>query len=262
MRLKPAAVLTLGIMSTTLAGCATVLNGRTQTIQFTSNPPGALVEIDDGISLRTPVEVRLARKRDHRIRITLDGYEEAHATLASRADWAVLLAAYGTVPAGVVLYSQLYLGTRAFIPGWSLFCAVVSTPGLLADAYLGGMWRLAPELVSVALIPIRNRPATPHSAQATGPGERGQLRVSWSPAPVRVAGYHVYLARLPDGALLQAASVLADTISVKLSEVNGRPIEAGISYRAVVRAVSLDEPPHEGASLLDENVTAAPLPAP
>jgi PKD repeat protein len=46
------------------------------TISFVSNPPGAVVFIDNAIKGRTPLTITDTAIGDHRITITLDGYEE------------------------------------------------------------------------------------------------------------------------------------------------------------------------------------------
>ena len=69
MRLMGLAVV-LGI-----SGCATVIHGQRQTIAFESSPPGATVTIlPEGVTLQTPSEAALLRKKVHTVRVALDGY--------------------------------------------------------------------------------------------------------------------------------------------------------------------------------------------
>ena len=58
-----------------VSGCATIINGTSQKIQATSNPPGATVKVDDANSYITPVKLRLERRRDHVLTFTKDGYK-------------------------------------------------------------------------------------------------------------------------------------------------------------------------------------------
>ncbi len=58
-----------------ISGCATIINGTSQKIQATSNPPGATVKVDDADSYATPVKLRLERRRDHVLLFTKEGYE-------------------------------------------------------------------------------------------------------------------------------------------------------------------------------------------
>lgn len=63
------------ILVLNISGCATIINGTSQKIQATSNPPGAMVMVDDANSYLTPVKLRLERRRDHVLTFTKDGYE-------------------------------------------------------------------------------------------------------------------------------------------------------------------------------------------
>lgn len=63
------------IIALNFSGCATIINGTSQKIQATSNPPGATVKVDDENSYVTPVKLRLERRRDHVLIFTKDGYE-------------------------------------------------------------------------------------------------------------------------------------------------------------------------------------------
>lgn len=63
-------------LAVSVAGCATILNGTSQKVMVTSNPTGAVVEVDGKYSRETPVKLRLERKRDHVLVITKEGYEK------------------------------------------------------------------------------------------------------------------------------------------------------------------------------------------
>lgn len=47
------------------SGCATIVSGRNQDVQITSNPPGAQVKSDTGLSVTTPGEMSLVRNKPH-----------------------------------------------------------------------------------------------------------------------------------------------------------------------------------------------------
>ena len=55
-------------------GCATIFQGRMQTIEVTSDPPGAKVFIDDKQISTTPVDIKVRRKDFHVIRLEKEGY--------------------------------------------------------------------------------------------------------------------------------------------------------------------------------------------
>ena len=68
-------VLAVSFLSVYLCGCATIINGTSQKIQVTSEPTGAVIQVDSGNIYTTPVKLRLERRRDHLLVFTKDGYE-------------------------------------------------------------------------------------------------------------------------------------------------------------------------------------------
>ena len=62
-------------LSVCLCGCATIINGTSQKIQVTSEPAGAVIQVDSADTYTTPIKLRLERKRDHLLVFTKDGYE-------------------------------------------------------------------------------------------------------------------------------------------------------------------------------------------
>ena len=109
-----------------LSGCATLAHGTTQSIDISSNPPGAAVSID-GVSYgQTPVTATLQRKDNHLVKLELTGYEPYETTLTRETSgWAVA----------------------------DLLCLI----GLAVDAVSGGLYNITPEQVSVDLRNERNR---------------------------------------------------------------------------------------------------------
>lgn len=63
------------MLSITVSGCATIINGTSQKIQVTSDPAGAAVSVDSKDSYTTPVRLRLERRRDHELVFTKEGFE-------------------------------------------------------------------------------------------------------------------------------------------------------------------------------------------
>jgi hypothetical protein len=47
------------------SGCASIVSGRNQDVHITSNPPGAHVESETGVSVTTPGEITLVRNKPH-----------------------------------------------------------------------------------------------------------------------------------------------------------------------------------------------------
>ncbi len=56
------------------AGCATIFQGRVQTILVTSDPPGAKVLVDGKQMSTTPVDIRVNKKNSHIVRLEKEGY--------------------------------------------------------------------------------------------------------------------------------------------------------------------------------------------
>ena len=56
------------------SGCATIICGSRQSVQFISTPGNATIFIDDVEVGKTPFSIRLKRKRDYNVVISLDGY--------------------------------------------------------------------------------------------------------------------------------------------------------------------------------------------
>src|SRR5271157_3838068 len=75
-------VVMVSMLSVATAGCATIINGTTQSIAITSTPNGAKVIVDDtSTSYTTPANIELSRNRDHLLTFLLPGYEQETFTL-------------------------------------------------------------------------------------------------------------------------------------------------------------------------------------
>ena len=65
-----------------LGGCATIRNEKFKEVEFTSEPSGAWVALDDEVMGVTPCVVEIARKgRDKVVEIALDGYKTVRLNL-------------------------------------------------------------------------------------------------------------------------------------------------------------------------------------
>ena len=106
-----------------LTSCASIVHGRRQEVDVTSNPPGATVS--DGVQTwTTPAKISLARKTTHQLTFSKPGYE-THVVQLHRA---ISGAVAGNLLAGGLI-------------GWGV------------DAISGAQWKLIPEMVSVTLHP-------------------------------------------------------------------------------------------------------------
>jgi hypothetical protein len=72
-------VLLFVAIGTLLTGCATIISGTTQDIEFSSLPPGANVKLNDGAQTVTPGKLTLKRKENYTALFTKDGFPERQA---------------------------------------------------------------------------------------------------------------------------------------------------------------------------------------
>ena len=77
-------------LSLILAGCATMMTGRTQQVAITSNPAGATVKIDEK-ELKTPATVTLSKKTSYVVVIEKPGFESEVVEIRRRPSWWNLL---------------------------------------------------------------------------------------------------------------------------------------------------------------------------
>lgn len=105
--------------------CASIINGRTQTVSISTNPPGAVVT-NGKTQWTTPAVVELKRKDPQLLTITKPGFRPQTVKLERAFSGAVC----GNIILGGVI-------------GWGV------------DALTGAQWRLIPENVAVDLIPLQ-----------------------------------------------------------------------------------------------------------
>lgn len=105
-----------------LTGCATIMNGTTQSVSISSNPSNAGVWIDNQFVGQSPMIVMLTRKDNHFVRIELEGYQPYQIT-------------FNRELSGWVFGNIVFGG---FI-------------GLAVDAISGGIYRLTPEQANANL---------------------------------------------------------------------------------------------------------------
>ncbi len=113
-----AAVLIIGL----LAGCASIMHGKMQSVSISSTPEGATVTVDNRAVGTTPVSAELTRKDEHIVRISLEGYTTA------------------TIP--------LIRKTSGYVWGNIFFGGLI---GLAVDAMNGAMYKLEPEQLAITL---------------------------------------------------------------------------------------------------------------
>jgi hypothetical protein len=108
-------------------GCASVVNGRKQAVDVTSNPVGALIYVDGRKVGRTPSTLQLARKNEYSFRIEHDGYRPSVVNLSKK-------------------ISAWYWGNFLSFGLWGLF----------VDIGNGAAFRLSPDRIAANLEPTRS----------------------------------------------------------------------------------------------------------
>lgn len=88
-----------GAMIIGLSGCATVMNGTSQPVEFQSDPDGARVELINGLSCQTPCRYEMKRGNDSRATFTREGYQTVSVFIQSRTGGS----AFGNILAGGII---------------------------------------------------------------------------------------------------------------------------------------------------------------
>lgn len=87
------------LMSTGLGGCATVMNGTSQPVEFQSEPAGARVVLANQLTCETPCAFEMKRGSDSKVVFTRDGYQTAEVYIQSRTGGS----AFGNIIAGGII---------------------------------------------------------------------------------------------------------------------------------------------------------------
>jgi hypothetical protein len=58
-----------------LAGCASIINGKTQTVSFQSTPSGATVALSGTVIGVTPIGTMIQRKNNETLTVSKEGYK-------------------------------------------------------------------------------------------------------------------------------------------------------------------------------------------
>ncbi|HEU4684618.1 MAG TPA: PEGA domain-containing protein [Nitrospira sp.] len=111
------------------AGCGSLIHGSRQTVSFDTVPPGATIQLENGLRFTTPHTMELRRAEDHVVTIEKEGYEPERITL--KRDFNAVATVLGNI---------LWL-----------------VPGVLVDVLVGGAWTLDPEKINVQLVPQKSK---------------------------------------------------------------------------------------------------------
>lgn len=118
-------VIVLGASCLGLGGCATVVNGTSQPVEFSSEPTAAEVALVTGLKCETPCQFSLKRGNDSAVTFTKDGYKSETVYIQSRTGGSAI----GNVLAGGII-------------------------GGIVDGSNGASNHLYPDPVSIRLVPV------------------------------------------------------------------------------------------------------------
>lgn len=137
MKLKSLVLIGMATVSSiAFTGCATITRGTSQALVVESDPPGADVELSNGLRGRTPASFNVKRRENLVVKIKKDGYEPVEATVTSTVG-----DGGGTAMAGNIIFGGLI--------------------GAAIDGGNGSNKTLKPNPVSVKLQPIASKTTLP-----------------------------------------------------------------------------------------------------
>lgn len=128
---KTLSKLLLILISFLFSGCATLIHGSSQEMFLTCEPRVAAVFVDGNYLGKTPMNARLARGKNHLLKIELTGYKPFEATLTRRLDGWI----FGNILLGGII-------------------------GIAVDAASGSMYRLSPKDIYPELTPLAANDST------------------------------------------------------------------------------------------------------
>lgn len=83
-----------------LSGCAALFKGTTETVEFTSDPSGAMVYVNGVPKGKAPLQLRLESKKSYDIEFRMSGYDPIKMSVTNRlgAGWVILDVLGGLIP--------------------------------------------------------------------------------------------------------------------------------------------------------------------
>ena len=99
-----------------LSGCATIINGSKQNIPVTSEPPGARITTNDGLSIITPGKLNLVRKKNYALTAKHHRFETQYVRLYKDASKGVAIASGVLTPGIGQIIDKISGGTLELVP--------------------------------------------------------------------------------------------------------------------------------------------------
>lgn len=116
------------LISGLFSGCATLLNTTTQDIEIKSIPSGAKISVDNKKFGTTPQVINIERKKDHAVKIELDGYQVYETQITTKISFWF----WGNIVNGLL-------------------------PGMVIDYFTGSLNSLIPDSFEAKLTPIETK---------------------------------------------------------------------------------------------------------
>jgi hypothetical protein len=111
------------VIALLVQGCALIINGKRQSVNFASTPSGAVLTVDGTDRGKTPALLDLNRDQSHTVKIQLEGYQPFEMKMERKVSGWV----WGNILLGGII-------------------------GLIVDASTGAMYKLTPEQVNGSLV--------------------------------------------------------------------------------------------------------------
>lgn len=129
-------IFVFGVLFATIISCATIVNGTKQDVSISSDPPKASIKVmgpggQEAYTGVTPATVKLRRKNEYDVFITLEGYKEEKVHINKE-------------------FNAWFLG--------NLICGGII--GIIIDATNGAMNKLEPGVINVSLATAYNDDGT------------------------------------------------------------------------------------------------------
>lgn len=182
-----------------LENCGGIMKGDTQVIPVTSTPPGATVFVDGRSFGAAPLQLRLARRADHEVRIEKTGYKPVVLTVTRRPSESKTADLIGDAALGALVGGVLGLFTGWLVggpdswpdsggPGALIGAGAVSSLIILDDSTNGRFNDLSPDVLEVVLTRTEDDPrAVPVRITIPEPGTVRWIKIRLSDAAPAVS---------------------------------------------------------------------------
>ena len=85
-------IFAIALMSSAVSSCALLFQGNTEQISVASEPPGATVTLNNGVTMRTPFSIDVRREDDLQLHFAKPGYQSTDVAVNSEVEPGYLMA--------------------------------------------------------------------------------------------------------------------------------------------------------------------------